>query len=543
MGLPFNRTPDGKIDQRRFGGHTRNYGEAAVRARLLRGRPHRPHDPADALPAVRQARRHLLRRVPRARLLVDGRRSARGVVALRARRPASCTSSTPRPCMFATGGFGRMFKITSNAHALTGDGLGARLPPRASRSRTWSSSSSTRRASTGSASSSPRPRAARAASCATARASGSWSATPDAHGPRAARHGQPRDLPGDPRGRGAGERQGLRLPRPDPPRAQRSSRRSCPTSPSSRAIYLGVEPDHGADARPADGPLRHGRHPDRHRRPGRHATRTARSCRACTRRASARASACTAPTAWAPTRSSTCRVRPPRGPRMAARTPAGRRAELGRRRGAGARRRSRRSGTGDRGRERRATSARPAEHDDGQRRRLRTEETLERRGQASPASRRATRRRRRRQGHAVQHGPAGGARARLPARLRGGAGRRRAHPHREPRARTPARTSRSATTRTGSSTRWPTATRTGAVRFDYKPVTLSTYEPEAARVLRDRGDARSRICMQVDRCEDQALRPRARRDAALGGVHASRPSRWTACSTCSTGQVASRTAR
>src|SRR3954452_2614449 len=31
MGLPFNRTVDGKIDQRRFGGHTRNYGEGPVR--------------------------------------------------------------------------------------------------------------------------------------------------------------------------------------------------------------------------------------------------------------------------------------------------------------------------------------------------------------------------------------------------------------------------------------------------------------------------------------------------------------------------------
>ena len=29
-GLPFNRTPDGKIAQRRFGGHTRNHGEAPV---------------------------------------------------------------------------------------------------------------------------------------------------------------------------------------------------------------------------------------------------------------------------------------------------------------------------------------------------------------------------------------------------------------------------------------------------------------------------------------------------------------------------------
>ena len=30
-GLPFNRTPDGRIDQRRFGGHTRNFGESAIR--------------------------------------------------------------------------------------------------------------------------------------------------------------------------------------------------------------------------------------------------------------------------------------------------------------------------------------------------------------------------------------------------------------------------------------------------------------------------------------------------------------------------------
>jgi succinate dehydrogenase / fumarate reductase flavoprotein subunit len=30
-GLPFSRTPEGRIDQRRFGGHTRNFGEAPVR--------------------------------------------------------------------------------------------------------------------------------------------------------------------------------------------------------------------------------------------------------------------------------------------------------------------------------------------------------------------------------------------------------------------------------------------------------------------------------------------------------------------------------
>jgi succinate dehydrogenase / fumarate reductase flavoprotein subunit len=31
MGVPFNRTAEGKIAQRAFGGHTRNYGQAAVK--------------------------------------------------------------------------------------------------------------------------------------------------------------------------------------------------------------------------------------------------------------------------------------------------------------------------------------------------------------------------------------------------------------------------------------------------------------------------------------------------------------------------------
>ena len=31
MGMPFNRTPEGKIAQRAFGGHTKNFGEAPVK--------------------------------------------------------------------------------------------------------------------------------------------------------------------------------------------------------------------------------------------------------------------------------------------------------------------------------------------------------------------------------------------------------------------------------------------------------------------------------------------------------------------------------
>ena len=67
--------------------------------------------------------------------------------------------------LFATGGYGRMFKVTSNAHTLTGRRPGGAASVAGCRSRTWSSSSSTRPASTRWASCSRRRSAARAASC------------------------------------------------------------------------------------------------------------------------------------------------------------------------------------------------------------------------------------------------------------------------------------------------------------------------------------------------------------------------------------------
>ena len=38
--------------------------------------------------------------------------------------PANCTSSRRKAIIFATGGFGKIYKTTSNAHTLTGDGVG-----------------------------------------------------------------------------------------------------------------------------------------------------------------------------------------------------------------------------------------------------------------------------------------------------------------------------------------------------------------------------------------------------------------------------------
>ena len=103
MGLPFNRTPDGRIDQRRFGGHTRNYGEAAGEAGVLRRGPHRPHDPPDPLPAVPQAGVEVLRRVPRRGPRDRGRgaglrRSRRGRRGLPDRRRRAGRRCAPRRC-------------------------------------------------------------------------------------------------------------------------------------------------------------------------------------------------------------------------------------------------------------------------------------------------------------------------------------------------------------------------------------------------------------------------------------------------------------
>jgi succinate dehydrogenase / fumarate reductase flavoprotein subunit len=119
-GLPFNRTPQGRIDQRRFGGHTRNFGEAPVR-RSCYAADRTGHMILQTLyqQCVKRGVEfhdefHVLD------VLLDGR-TCRGVVALEL-ATGEIHTFTSRAVLFATGGFGRMFRITSNAHANTGDG-------------------------------------------------------------------------------------------------------------------------------------------------------------------------------------------------------------------------------------------------------------------------------------------------------------------------------------------------------------------------------------------------------------------------------------
>jgi succinate dehydrogenase / fumarate reductase flavoprotein subunit len=121
MGLPFNRTADGKIDQRRFGGHTRNFGEAPVR-RSCFAADRTGHMILQTL--YQQCIKHGVEFYDEYHvvdvIVEDG--VTRGVVGYRI-ADGEIHVFRAGAVMFATGGFGRMFKITSNAFSLTGDGV------------------------------------------------------------------------------------------------------------------------------------------------------------------------------------------------------------------------------------------------------------------------------------------------------------------------------------------------------------------------------------------------------------------------------------
>jgi succinate dehydrogenase / fumarate reductase, flavoprotein subunit len=121
-GFPFDRTPDGKIDQRRFGGHTRNHGEGPVK-RACYAADRTGHMILQTL--YQQCIRRNVRFFNEFYVLdlilsEDGR--CGGVVAYEL-ASGELHVFQAKAVLFATGGYGRIFKVTSNAHTLTGDGL------------------------------------------------------------------------------------------------------------------------------------------------------------------------------------------------------------------------------------------------------------------------------------------------------------------------------------------------------------------------------------------------------------------------------------
>jgi succinate dehydrogenase / fumarate reductase flavoprotein subunit len=119
-GLPFSRTPDGKIDQRRFGGHTRDFGAAPVR-RSCYAADRTGHMILQTL--YQQCIKNDVAFHDEWQVVdvvMDGIRMSGLVVFELSTGELHLVSA--KAVLFATGGFGRMFKVTSNAMANTGDG-------------------------------------------------------------------------------------------------------------------------------------------------------------------------------------------------------------------------------------------------------------------------------------------------------------------------------------------------------------------------------------------------------------------------------------
>ena len=119
MGLPFSRTPEGRIAQRKFGGHTREFGKSAVE-RACYAADRTGHMILQTL--YQQSIKNQVTFFNEFHvldvLIEDG--TCRGVVAYDLATGELHTFHA-KATVVATGGNGRMFKVTSNAHALTGD--------------------------------------------------------------------------------------------------------------------------------------------------------------------------------------------------------------------------------------------------------------------------------------------------------------------------------------------------------------------------------------------------------------------------------------
>lgn len=119
-GLPFDRTPEGRISQRPFGGHTNNETGKPVR-RACHAADRTGHMILQTL--YQQCIKNNVTFFDEYQvidlLLVNGRTA--GVVALELATSQLHTFHA-KAVIFATGGHGRIFEVTSNAYAYTGDG-------------------------------------------------------------------------------------------------------------------------------------------------------------------------------------------------------------------------------------------------------------------------------------------------------------------------------------------------------------------------------------------------------------------------------------
>ena len=126
MGLPFSRMDNGKIYQRQFGGQSKNFGgEQAARTAAAADRT--GHALLHTLYQQNlKAKTHVFSEWYALDLVKNSQGAIVGVMAL-CIETGEVVFYQSRICILATGGAGRIFQSTTNAHINTGDGFGMAL--------------------------------------------------------------------------------------------------------------------------------------------------------------------------------------------------------------------------------------------------------------------------------------------------------------------------------------------------------------------------------------------------------------------------------
>jgi succinate dehydrogenase / fumarate reductase, flavoprotein subunit len=127
MGLPFDRTPDGRIDQKAFGGHSREYGQGPIRRSCFAADRTGMMILQTLFQQCLKAGVQFFNEFQVLDLVADDRNLGTGgrcigVVAYQIVN-GQISFIGSKAVLLATGGFGRMFRSTTNAWTLTGDGV------------------------------------------------------------------------------------------------------------------------------------------------------------------------------------------------------------------------------------------------------------------------------------------------------------------------------------------------------------------------------------------------------------------------------------
>ena len=127
MGLPFSRTESGRIYQRPFGGQSKDYGKGGQAARTCAAADRTGHALLHTLyQANLKAKTVFLNEWFAVDLVRNQDGAVVGVIAI-CMETGETVYVKSKATVFATGGAGRIYASTTNAHICTGDGVGMAL--------------------------------------------------------------------------------------------------------------------------------------------------------------------------------------------------------------------------------------------------------------------------------------------------------------------------------------------------------------------------------------------------------------------------------